>query len=185
MATTLASIEGFCDFDDLYAACVDAAPKTGAYFVECGTYHGRSAYVMGTLIQASGKAIRFDTWDNYLGTNPGHGQPDWVLVDQAEVRATLAGLPVRVCVGDALAAAATYTDESLDLVFLDDDHSAAHVYRECKAWWPKVKAGGLLAGHDFCWPTVEAGVRQWAREQRLRVTPRSRTSWGLTKARSL
>ena len=48
-------------------------------------------------------------------------------------------------------------DESLDFVYID----AGHAYMECKldidGWYPKVKDGGILAGHDYfnC-----AGVKQ-------------------------
>lgn len=45
-------------------------------------------------------------------------------------------------------AAGHFTDESLDLVFIDDDHSYAGVCGSINAWLPKVRRGGILAGHD-------------------------------------
>lgn len=40
-------------------------------------------------------------------------------------------------------------DASLDLVFIDADHSYEAVKRDIELWLPKVKPGGILAGHDF------------------------------------
>ena len=42
-----------------------------------------------------------------------------------------------------------YTDNSLDFVMLDADHTLASVLADIAHWWPKVRAGGILAGHDF------------------------------------
>lgn len=42
-----------------------------------------------------------------------------------------------------------FDDESLDLIFIDADHSEGWVLRDLAAWVPKVKPGGVLAGHDY------------------------------------
>lgn len=42
-----------------------------------------------------------------------------------------------------------YADASLDLVYLDGDHSYDGVRSDIDAWLPKVRSGGILAGHDF------------------------------------
>lgn len=38
---------------------------------------------------------------------------------------------------------------SLDFVFIDADHSYEGVVSDIEAWLPKLKPGGLLAGHDY------------------------------------
>lgn len=57
-------------------------------------------------------------------------------------------------------AAKLVPDNSLDFVFIDADHS----YEGCKAdilnWTPKVYRGGMVAGHDFGWPTVKRAVEE-------------------------
>jgi hypothetical protein len=40
----------------------------------------------------------------------------------------------------------------LDFVYIDGDHEAESVKSDLKAWWPKLKAGGIMAGHDFKMP---------------------------------
>ncbi|CAK8986749.1 unnamed protein product [Durusdinium trenchii] len=38
---------------------------------------------------------------------------------------------------------------SLDLVFIDGAHDYDSVSQDLKAWWPKIRPGGVMAGHDF------------------------------------
>lgn len=49
----------------------------------------------------------------------------------------------------SLRAAAVLPDGGLDLVFLDGDHSYDAVKADIEAWLPKVRRGGVLAGHDY------------------------------------
>jgi len=46
-------------------------------------------------------------------------------------------------------AALLVRDRSLDFVFLDANHSYEYVRDDIRRWRPKLKAGGLLAGHDY------------------------------------
>lgn len=45
-------------------------------------------------------------------------------------------------------AASLIRDHSLDLVFIDGDHSYACTRDDISGWLPKVRQGGILAGHD-------------------------------------
>ena len=45
-------------------------------------------------------------------------------------------------------AASHVLDKSIDIVFLDADHRYSSVVKDIIAWAPKVKTGGILAGHD-------------------------------------
>ena len=46
-------------------------------------------------------------------------------------------------------AAANTVDGLLDFVFIDADHSYESVKQDIEAWLPKVRSGGILAGHDY------------------------------------
>ena len=50
---------------------------------------------------------------------------------------------------DSLTAAARMDAGSFDLVYLDADHREASVFADLQAWFPKVRRGGFIAGHDF------------------------------------
>jgi hypothetical protein len=42
-----------------------------------------------------------------------------------------------------------FPDDFFDLVYLDADHSAFGCYQDLVHWYPKVKPGGVLSGHDY------------------------------------
>jgi len=46
-------------------------------------------------------------------------------------------------------AAKTVADGGLDFVYIDARHDYKGVLEDLRAWAPKVRAGGLIAGHDF------------------------------------
>jgi cephalosporin hydroxylase len=50
---------------------------------------------------------------------------------------------------DSLRAARCFNPHSLAGVFIDSDHSYDAVKMDLVAWWPLVRQGGFLAGHDF------------------------------------
>ena len=55
-------------------------------------------------------------------------------------------------------------DESLDLVFIDADHSYEAVSNDLPFWWKKVRKGGWLLGDDYnsCHPGTQRAVNEWA-----------------------
>jgi hypothetical protein len=59
--------------------------------------------------------------------------------------------PGRAVVHRALSveASASFADDSLDYVYIDARHDYAGVLEDLTAWYPKLRAGGLFAGHDF------------------------------------
>ncbi len=68
-----------------------------------------------------------------------------------------------------------FADQSLDYVYLDGNHAYTHVRNDIAAWWPKIKAGGILAGHDYTkHPDAETlgvipAVQEFAKKQALSV----------------
>lgn len=57
-------------------------------------------------------------------------------------------------------AAAQFGHNSLDFVYIDADHSAAAVAADLEAWYPVVRYGGMICGHDY----VNCGDRCWVKE---------------------
>lgn len=46
-------------------------------------------------------------------------------------------------------AAATFSPGRFDFVYLDAQHHYEAVKEDIQTWWPLVKVGGILAGHDY------------------------------------
>ena len=40
-------------------------------------------------------------------------------------------------------------DSSLDVVYIDGDHKYSSVVNDLDLWYPKIKSGGFLCGHDY------------------------------------
>ena len=54
-----------------------------------------------------------------------------------------------VCEAESGEAARLVADESLDFVFIDADHTFGAVLRDLRLWYPKVRRGGIVGGHDW------------------------------------
>jgi hypothetical protein len=46
-------------------------------------------------------------------------------------------------------AAKLFNDRTFDLIYLDANHSYEEVKKDLEIWWPKLKKGGVFAGHDY------------------------------------
>ena len=49
-------------------------------------------------------------------------------------------------------AAIMFGEEMVDLIYLDSDHSLEGVRADIQAWWPIIKRGAYLGGHDHANP---------------------------------
>lgn len=49
----------------------------------------------------------------------------------------------------SVSAASWVSNSSLDLVFLDGDHTRQALADDIQAWAPKLRPGGIMAGHDY------------------------------------
>jgi len=58
-------------------------------------------------------------------------------------------------------AVTNFQDESLDFIFIDGLHTYEQVKQDCLLYYPKIKKGGLFAGHDY---TVIEAVGNAVRE---------------------
>lgn len=46
-------------------------------------------------------------------------------------------------------AATLFQDRVFDFVYIDANHAYDFVSQDMRLWWPKLKIGGMLAGHDY------------------------------------
>lgn len=64
----------------------------------------------------------------------------------------------KVIRGLSVEAARQVQPQSLDFVYLDADHSYKGVTEDLKAWFPKVRPGGAIGGHDYIEGHIPAGM---------------------------
>lgn len=171
------NIPGWFSFIDIYRDAVARATHH-AHFVEIGAAWGRSAAFMAVEIINSQKNIRFDVIDSWQGSGQ-HDNDEHVRHLSLAERFLHYTRPVAHIIkpikSDSLSASALYADNTLDFVFIDASHEYTDVVADIKAWLPKVKPQGILAGDDYNW----AGVNQAVGEVlgRDRVTFNENRSW--------
>ena len=59
-----------------------------------------------------------------------------------------------------LEASKEFDDGYFDLVFIDADHSYEGVKNDILTWYPKIRKGGLLCGHDFSWDGIRQAIAE-------------------------
>lgn len=68
-------------------------------------------------------------------------------------------------------AAKTWNQE-IDFLFIDGDHTKAAVKVDLRLWYPFVRKGGLIAGHDYTgdWgKDVQGALKEFLRESNLKI----------------
>lgn len=149
----------------------------GGKVCEVGVYAGKNSQRILSNNKPS-KLFLVDLWKSFSGED---GQLDHsqATFDRAldQVKASFDNNPdVDIIVGDATETAATFEDEYFDWVYIDASHDYKSVYDQLNVWYPKVKKGGYLAGHDYSlrdnqqkkWG-VSRAVNQFCAENNLQI----------------
>lgn len=99
---------------------------------------------------------------------------------------------VQIHKGSSTEAAKFFNAKSLDFVYIDAAHDYQNVKADIEAWWPTIKSGGMLGGHDYeekpddgFWGPIEvfSAVNDWAHPLGLKVhsVEPSCPSWWVVK----
>ena len=155
-------IPGFFDYAALYDRAA-ARAQQGDRYVESGVWMGASASYLCDALDRRAFHVDVDLIDWWRGrphSLEGTYDPltDEFLSLFTSRRAAFdhcaahVGLEKRATVrqGDAQELLATYAAGSLSFVFLDDCHDYEHVRQEIELVLPRLRSGGVLAGHDYC-----------------------------------
>jgi predicted O-methyltransferase YrrM/tRNA G46 methylase TrmB len=141
--------ENWFSYPNLYKNMVQQFPS-GSKFVEVGAWKGKSSAFMAVEIANSKKDIEFTCIDTWEGSVEHQGQKDLhqlydVFIENMNPVEDYYK-PIRL---PSLEAVHQFKDRSLDFVFIDASHEYEDVKQDICAWLPKVKYGGVLAGHDY------------------------------------
>lgn len=62
-------------------------------------------------------------------------------------------------------------DEKIDFAYIDDNHNYEYVKKAIKLYYPIVKVGGVIGGHDYCpdHPGVVNAVDEFVKENNLNL----------------
>jgi hypothetical protein len=120
---------------------------------EVGVRDGRfSDHLLSTW--KGGLLISVDPWlsadpDAYVDRSNVSQEEFERLYLETQVRLARHGARSEIRRMTSLEAAALIPDGSLDFAYIDARHDYESVLEDLEAWFPKVKPGGILAGHDY------------------------------------
>ena len=124
---------------DFAAAILGASKPRQLYLIDAWEYRAEEEYEQA----------------NYGGHSAEAGQEGMDAIHQSVVdrfRAEIQSGRVLIRRARSVEAAASLSDESLDWVYIDADHSYEGVKRDLEAYFRVVKPGGFLAGDDYAQP---------------------------------
>jgi predicted O-methyltransferase YrrM len=169
LAAYLAARDRSADANEAMPVVVKGATRAdlAAYFAargfrrgaEVGVFQGEHAEALCRAVPGL-KLICVDRWEPYpverapgYTRRPAPGKHMLIYRKSHEAReialARLAPHNCKILRAESLEAAARVKDASLDFVYLDADHRLEAIAADLEAWVPKVRRGGVVAGHDY------------------------------------
>jgi hypothetical protein len=150
------TIQGWMNFQELYTKMVEKFDN--AKFVEIGSWKGASAAYMAVEIINQEKKIEFycvDTWEGSKEHTDTQELYEQFLQNMEPVQAVYKAIRK-----PSIEAAKGFEDESLDFIFIDASHEYEDVRADIQAWLPKLRKGGIIAGHDYQCKEVRQAVHE-------------------------
>ena len=178
------TVDGWFNFREIYDDAIREA-DSGDVMVEIGSWYGRSAAYMAVEIANSGKQIDFycvDTWTGsvdlpWMATHLAtRGHSAFPFFRENMERGGVWNL-VKTINRPSIEAATLFENESVDFVMVDGSHDYTSVRDDVRAWLPKLKSNGLMAGDDAAWPGVLIGVRETIPTSEINITNNGDNWW--------
>lgn len=146
---------GWFDFADFYDFIVGKFDC--GVFVEIGTWKGQSITYLASKIKQQNKKVTIFGIDTFLGT-PGEHDDDIDVINATLYETYLKNIAphtdiIKTVIGDSHQVYESFEDESIDFLFIDGDHHYESVKTDLTNWFPKIRSGGIISGHDY----TEAG----------------------------
>ena len=77
-----------------------------------------------------------------------------------------------------------FVSESIDIVFIDAEHTYSGVKQDIEIWESKVRKGGVIAGHDYDhpnFPGVKNAIDEWCSLRNCKLNVEKGYVWWVTK----
>ncbi len=152
--------------------------------VEIGIKEGMNSIAMLEMCPNIVKLTGIDPFSSYLDLGY-----QWSDEEQESIyQHMLKNVKIRQCDNrfehvrkTSLDAVELFEDNSLDFVFIDGEHTSTMVTSELDAYWPKLRDGGIMSGHDF--DKIGNAVRAWktANDVKADIQHVAHTSWYFVK----
>lgn len=106
------------------------------------------------------KLYSIDSWKTLNQKGDGGSEQTWHDANYTKAMSLLTPFGERSVVLRQMSSAAVFQfeDNSVDFIHLDGDHSYDGVLSDLIAWYPKMKSGAVISGHDYL--MTQYGVQQ-------------------------
>lgn len=163
------SIPGHFWFRNAYSLLLEelVARGTPAVWVEVGVFQGQSLAWLGREVLTRGLDVTIhgvDTFDGWTGALRGKalraafdgytGELGKALGDRWHVHAMT-----------SVQGSCLFRPKTVDVVWLDADHSYDAVRRDISVWQPNVKEGGVIGGDDWNFEETSRAVRSTGKHE--------------------
>lgn len=164
-------IQGWFDYQSVFDIFIKSSQENSR-IVELGCWKGKSSSYLLTEALNSGKMLDISFIDTWMGSIE-HLDPEcefyepellnnpdyiWEIFNQNIAKINY---PKNLFRRDTFDAVSYFEDASISFLFIDTAHEYEHVIKEIDAWYPKVKLGGIIAGHDYFTPGVNQAVNEF------------------------
>lgn len=151
--------------------------EEGSNIIEIGCWKGKSSHAIAKGIRDSNKKINLTCIDTFKGAESDPDQQQRAIKENPlkEFKKNMENFEVNILAMDSKKACYKFEDESIDFLFLDTDHNYEHTITELKLWWPKIKQGGILCGHDYKegYRGVKRAVDEFFTKNKIHLFPKS------------
>jgi predicted O-methyltransferase YrrM len=153
-------ISGWFDYSDVFDFLLSKIPSEGV-FVEGGAWLGSSSAYLCDHAPSNISIFIVDTWQgssDELDTHQSMAKHTDIYSLFLENMGNRKFIPIKKT---SVEASKEFKDLSCDVVYIDMQHTYEAVKQDLEHWYPKVKSGGYIAGHDAYHSGVNKAIKEF------------------------
>lgn len=178
-------ITGWFDFQDIYDKAVKLF-NDGDNFLEVGCFMGKSTVYLLTEIEKANKKIQVSVIDIFEPECKHHedliNDVGKSLLEIFDNNMRVLGFSPQKYIGKSQNLYKELQDNYFSMIFIDAAHDYESVKADLNNFYPKLKSGGIFAGHDYGEKSCGVGqaVDEFVKENNLKLDVMT-ASWILIK----
>jgi hypothetical protein len=133
-------------------------------YVEVGVLRATNLIALANLFPLL-DIIGIDSYETYLDTAHGYSVSKELstynkYVAEQKIQNSEYKNRIKLLIRDSFLVAQETENNSIDVVFLDKNFSEDSIMADIFDWYPKIKVGGILCGHDAYTQEIMSGVKK-------------------------
>jgi len=160
--------------------------------VEIGVYGGASILsVIDVCVNNNITIYGIDPWEKtniVNGTNISESEKEILTRKMVDARTNLELVikklkysNIKLIQDTSESASSQFKNKTVDLVYIDGDHSYESVTKDLTIWCEKLKPNGIIWGDDFGWVPVRKAIQDFSKLNKMNINRLSNGKWYLTK----